>query len=64
MATKQELKEIADVMRLCALEDPTYNAVKFEMVRLAAKIEKLTPKIAVDVPVDLIAKTKESSIIN
>ena len=63
MATKEELKEIAQIMRLCAHEDGTYNPVKFEMVRLANKIEKLEPKIAISVPVDNVAKRQKSSII-
>ena len=63
MATKEELKEIAQIMRLCALEDPTYNKVKFEMTRLANKIEHLTPKVAINVPVENVAKTNKNSII-
>jgi hypothetical protein len=52
MATKKELKDIAQIMRVLAHEDPTYSKVKFEMVRLANKIEVLTPKIAVQVPIN------------
>ena len=52
MATKDELKEIAQVMRLAAHNDPTYEKVKFEMVRLANKIEVLTPRMAINIPVN------------
>jgi hypothetical protein len=58
MATKQELKDIAQIMRKLAHEDPTYNKVKFEMVRLANKIQDLTPKIAVQYPVGREALTE------
>lgn len=52
MATKQELTEIAQIMRVTANEDPTYSKVKFEMHRLADKIEKLKPMMAVQYPIN------------
>lgn len=52
MATKQELKEIAQIMRVTANADPTYKGVRLEMVRLANKIEKLTPMVAIQYPVN------------